>query len=197
MWRQTNENKARANIGEESWTVRGGAKVTLRAARTTDQAPLRAFVDGLSRESRYFRFMTGGPVADETIRHSVSREDRDVALVLTVGETIIGNAEYVVNGEGLAELAVVVADDWQGHGLGRRLIQRLQNLARAARVRGMRGDVLSENRRMLAILRDCGFSARRNPEDSMLHEVSLSFADFQKTAARGAAWLAPDWFAAN
>lgn len=203
------QRDAQAAIREESWTVRGGAQVTLRAARATDHGRLRTFVDGLSRESRYFRFLTGGPVANETLARSVSRQNRDVALVVTFGEVIVANAEYVVNDEGLAELAVVVADNWQGQGLGRRLIQRLQQLARAASLRGMRGDVLSENRRMLAIMRDCGFATRRNPEDSMLHEVSLTLAEPRKApalaalsalsapSAPSAEWLPRDWFAAN
>lgn len=195
------QRDAQATISEESWTVRGGARVTLRAARVSDHGRLRTFVDGLSRESRYFRFLTGGPVANETLARFVSRrQDRDVTLVVTFGEVIVANAEYVVNDEGLAELAVVVADNWQGQGLGRRLIQRLQQLARAASLRGMRGDVLSENRRMLAIMRDCGFATRRNPEDSLLHEVSLTLAEPRKAlapSAPSAEWLPRDWFAAN
>ncbi|WP_454766625.1 N-acetyltransferase family protein [Cupriavidus campinensis] len=198
MHQAEDQNHAQANIREERWTVRGGVQVTLRTARAADWAGLRTFVDGLSRESRYYRFLTGGPVADETIRQFVShRPDRGVALVVTVDEAIIANAEYVVNEDGLADLAVVVADPWQGHGLGRRLIQRLQQLARAACVRGMRGDVLSENRRMLAIMRDCGFSAHRNPQDALLHEVSLMLADARKAPARRVDWLARDWFTAG
>lgn len=188
---------AQATIREESWTVRGGAQVTLRAARAADHGRLRAFVDGLSRESHYFRFLTGGPVTNETLARAVNRQGRDVALVVTFGGIIVANAEYVVNDEGQAELAVVVADDWQGQGLGRRLIQRLQQLARAASLRGMRGDVLSENRRMLAIMRDCGFATRRNPEDNLLHEVSLALAEPRKAPASSAEWLPRDWFAAN
>ncbi len=37
----------------------------------------------------------------------------------------------------------------------------------------LRGDVLSENRRMLALMREFGFSTRRNPEDNLLYEVNL------------------------
>ncbi|MFJ5383769.1 GNAT family N-acetyltransferase, partial [Cupriavidus sp. CER94] len=79
------------------------------------------------------------------------------------------------------------------------LIQRLQQIARTRRLQGMRGDVLSENRRMLAIMRDCGFAARRNPEDSFLHEVSLSLVEAQDRAHRPqrAHWLPRDWFADN
>jgi len=194
-------NKVEAPVSEESWATRSGARLTLRAARAADQQGMRAFIDGLSRESRYFRFLTGGSVADEVIRGFVSHGmGRDVALVVisrdadTGAETIVANAEYVVNDEDIAEMAVVVADDWQGQGLGRRLIQRLQQLARTSRLRGMRGDVLSENRRMLAIMRDSGFAARRNPEDSYLHEVSLMLAE-NRTPTREHP-LPRDWFAA-
>jgi len=201
MGRAEGDNKVEAPISEESWATRGGVRLTLRAARAADQPGMRAFIDGLSRESRYFRFLTGGNVADEIIKGFVSHgQGRDVALVVTSSdadtgaETIVANAEYVVNDEDIAELAVVVADDWQGQGLGRRLIQRLQQLARASRLRGMRGDVLSENRRMLAIMRDSGFAARRNPDDSYLHEVSLMLAE-SRTPAREHR-LPRDWFAA-
>jgi GNAT superfamily N-acetyltransferase len=201
MSRAEDDNKVATPISEESWTGRSGARLTLRLARGADQVGLRTFIDGLSRESRYFRFLTGGRVADEIIQGFVSHpSERDVALVVTSHdeggrETIVANAEYVVNEEGVAELAVVVADAWQGQGLGRRLIQRLQQLARNGRLRGMRGDVLSENRRMLAIMRDCGFTARRNPEDSFLHEVSLTLAD-ARTPTREHL-MQRDWFAAN
>lgn len=195
-----NQGTAASSIHEESWTVRGGTQVTLRAVRQADHDGLRAFIDGLSRESRYYRFMTGGRVADEVVKGFVGhRPGQDVALLLTAAapdgaEAIVANAEYVVNADNVAELAVVVADDWQGQGLGRRLIQRLQQIARASRLQGMRGDVLSENRRMLAIMRDCGFSTRRNPEDSFLHEVSLTLAE---TTSRREHYLPRDWFANN
>ena len=192
--------------GEERWTARGGTQVTVRAVRPADRDGLRTFIDSLSRESRYYRFLTGGRVADETIDGFVQhRPHRDVAVVVTArtedgGEAIVANAEYVVSADDVAELAVVVADGWQGQGLGRRLIQRLQQVARASQLRGMRGDVLSENRRMLAIMRDCGFATRRNPEDSHLHEVTLSLASASASASarpQREHWLPRDWFAEN
>lgn len=194
---------AEDGIGEESWTARGGRQVTLRSVQAADQTGLRAFIDGLSRESRYFRFLTGGKISDETIQGFVShRPGRDAAVVVVTrdddgAESIVANAEYVVNADDVAELAVVVADDWQGQGLGRRLIRRLQQMARASQLQGMRGDVLSENRRMLAIMRDCGFSTRRNPDDSYLHEVNLSLQDARAQRQAGDHWLPRDWFAAN
>lgn len=181
---------------EQRWSLRGARQVVVRAARESDETALRRFIDGLTRESRYFRFLSGSRVPDEAIRSFVGpRADagrsRDVTLVVMAGDEVVANAMYVVNDADEAEFAVVVADAWQGHGLGRRLIQHLQQRARAAGLRGMRGDVLSENRRMLAIVRGLGFGTRRHPEDSYLHEVSLRL-----TSSHREDWLARDWFEA-
>ncbi|MBB3008901.1 GNAT family N-acetyltransferase [Cupriavidus alkaliphilus] len=181
----------------ESWTAGRGTPVTLRRTRVQDGAALRAMVDALSRESRYFRFLTGGRVVDEIVAGLAAPGDGGVALVVVAGgedgsQAIVASAEYVVSGQ-IAEFAVVVADDWQGQGLGRRLIARLCELARAAGLHGLRGDVLSENRRMLAILQGLGFASRRNPQDSFLHEVSLVLAQPARSAQR----LPADWFSAR
>ncbi|RLK39006.1 GNAT family N-acetyltransferase [Cupriavidus plantarum] len=172
------------------WTVCGNRDVTVRGAEPGDVSALRRFIDGLSRESRYFRFLSGGQVGDAVVSRVLGRHDgRDIALVVTDGDEVVANAVYVVNDADEAEFAVVVADAWQGRGLGRRLIQHLQQLARAAGLRGMRGDVLSENRRMLAIVRELGFSTRRAPGDAYVQEVSLRLASVRREA-----WLAHDWF---
>ena len=187
-------------IGNENWTLRRGEPVTLRAARAQDGAAVRSMVEGLSRESRYYRFLTGGRVADGVVEGLVSSGANGVALVVTAAgadgaaEAVIANGQFVVTSHGTAEFAVLVADAWQGQGLGRRLIARLLQLAQAAGVRCMRGDVLSENRRMLAILRGLGFSCRRNPEDSYLHEATLALG---ATAANLATSMPADWATAR
>lgn len=168
-----------AAIGKETWALRDGTSLTLRPAQEGDAPGVRAFVDGLSKESRYFRFLSGARVTDKTIGSLAAQPRQDgVALLLTApvgeGEAVVGSAQYVVADGRVAEFAVVVGDDFQGQGLGRRLIHRLRLLADAAGLAGMRGDVLSENRRMLAIVRDCGFTTRRNLEDATVYDVSLS-----------------------
>lgn len=168
----------------------------MRRSHEQDRGALRAMIDGLSRESRYFRFLTGGRVVDQVVDGLARPAPDSVALVVIAPDAqgepaIVASAEYVVTGR-VAEFAVVVADGWQGQGLGRRLITRLREHARAAGLRAMRGDVLSENRRMLAILRGLGFSSRRNPEDSFLHEVSLTLRE-EAGSGQG---LPADWFGA-
>lgn len=163
----------------ETWQLSGGERVVVRAVRAADAERERAFVQALSRESRYYRFLTGGRVSDAVIDLFIE-SDAGLALVVTAEvdglPMIVANGNYVVtrgeDGE-VGEFAVAVADDWQGKGIGRRLIQRLRDAAVGAGLHRLRGDVLSENRRMLALMREFGFSTRRNPEDNLLYEVNL------------------------
>ncbi|MGT2433694.1 N-acetyltransferase family protein [Cupriavidus basilensis] len=163
----------------ETWLLSGGERVVVRAVRAGDAERERAFVQALSRESRYYRFLTGGRVSDEVIDLFLENE-AGLALVVTAEvdgvPVIVANGNYVVTGDAVGEFAVAVADDWQGKGIGRRLIQRLRDAAIGAGLRLLRGDVLSENRRMLALMREFGFSARRNPEDVLLYEVRLALS---------------------
>jgi RimJ/RimL family protein N-acetyltransferase len=69
------------------------------------------------------------------------------------GVELIGVARYEPTGSpDTAEIAIVVDDAWQGHGLGRELLDRLLDEAEARGIRRFRADVLGENRRMLALL---------------------------------------------
>ncbi|ESJ11903.1 GNAT family acetyltransferase [Cupriavidus sp. HPC(L)] len=178
----------------QTWTVNGGQMLTARAVRLDDFVRQRAFVDGLSRESRYYRFLTGGLVSDDLIGQFVRSRS---ALVVTARgdgggeEIIVANGEYAVGEAGVAELALVVTDRWQGRGIGRRLVQTLVQGASAQRLRALRGEVLSENRRMLAILREHGFSVRLHPDDALLHEATLTL---NPPARHATEWLPEDWF---
>ena len=65
----------------------------------------------------------------------------------------------------LQDAAVVVADDWQGKGLARRLMGTLIDTARGAGLRYMHGDFLAENTRMLAFVASLGFVLSTHPDD--------------------------------
>ena len=106
---------------------------------------------------------------------------REVALVATckiVGEDglpheiIIGLAHYLRNPDGQgAEYALVVADDWQGHGLGRRLMRCLLDAARAQGLTYVEGLVLSNNRPMLTLMTSLGMVNDPDPDDSSMRRV--------------------------
>ena len=92
------------------------------------------------------------------------------------GETLIGVARYVRNrADAAAEFALVVADSWQGRGIGRRLLAKLIEAARRRGVKRLYGEILAINRPMLELARKLGFSLERH-DDPTLTRASLDFS---------------------
>ena len=60
-----------------------------------------------------------------------------------------------------AEYAALVGDRWQGHGLGRALVERLAEAARGRGVRCLYALVTPGNERLLRLLRGLGLPTRR------------------------------------
>jgi len=112
---------------------------------------------------------------------------RELALVATTHETdqrdeagelvesIVGLAHYLRNPDGQgAEYALVIADDWQGQGLGRRLMSRLIEAAREQGLSYIEGMVLSNNRPMLSLMTGLGMTNDPDPDDSAMRRVWMS-----------------------
>lgn len=75
----------------------------------------------------------------------------------------LGVARYIRSADDaeLAEVAVTVADDWQGRGLGRALLDRLTHRARREGVRRFSALVQGDNRASLGLLEGVGDTRRR------------------------------------
>ncbi len=69
----------------------------------------------------------------------------------------VGVARFVrLDDPEAAEVAVAVADDWQGRGVGTVLLSRLADRARALGVRRFRASLMADNRRMRELLETWG-----------------------------------------
>jgi len=104
--------------------------------------------------------------------------DREIAFVAVRDEagreTEIAVARYVTNPDGrTCEFAVVVADSWQGKGLGRRMLERLIEVARWRGLKSMVGHVLAGNQGMLALCSRLGFTISEHPEDAAVKRATL------------------------
>jgi acetyltransferase len=98
------------------------------------------------------------------------------ATAMLDGETLIGVARYVLDRDNeSAEFAIVVADAWQGRGIGKRLLAKLIEVARHRRVKRLYGEILGTNRPMLEFVRKLGFRLERH-EDPTLTRASLDLA---------------------
>ena len=168
---------------DESFQPVIGAPVTIRPLRPDDVGIERDFVSGLSDETRYNRLLGGAiKITDEYIRRLTHLDwTREVALaaitMLGDAETIIGVARYVIDDSGTdCEFAIVLADSWQGRGIGRRMLAKLVSVARLRGLKRIYGDILSTNNAMLGTVRKLGFSITRHPGDATLARASLDLS---------------------
>ncbi|HEV3008413.1 MAG TPA: GNAT family N-acetyltransferase [Burkholderiales bacterium] len=165
----------------ESFEPVTGTSVTLRPLRPEDRDIESAFVRSLSPETRHDRLLGGGRAITREYIESLVNVDysRDMALAATAmldGETLIGVARYVLETNNQsAEFAIVVADAWQGRGIGRRLLAKLIDIARRRGLRRLYGDILGTNRPMLEFVRKLGFKLERH-EDATLTRAALDLA---------------------
>jgi RimJ/RimL family protein N-acetyltransferase len=143
---------------------------TLRRACADDAAAFGHFLQGLSAGSRRLRFHGHCNPQSKTLAQQMCAVDgvHHQAWLAWVGSgdtaVVIGEARFVRrtdNGAsaGDAELAIVVADDWQGRGVADALMQQLLTAAHAAGLRQLHGDVLNGNVRMEAFMQRYGFEA--------------------------------------
>ncbi len=163
------------------WKLSDGSEITIRPIRPEDADIEVEFVKGLSPETKYFRFMS---TVRELSPPMVARltqidYDREMAFIATVAaadkEIELGVSRYSVNADQEScEFAVVVADDWQRRGLGRKLMGVLIETARDRGIKYMNGIFLSNNERMLKFVQGLGFVLSNDPEDNTIKNGVLA-----------------------
>ena len=143
-----------------TWTLPSGQSLVVRPVRHDDGEREEAFVRALSLESGYQRMLSGGTKITPEWIDSMTHIDyrRHMAFAVTMVndgiEQFVGVGRYVVDAKvPRAELALVLADAWQGKGLGRRLLETLLEHATGAGIREAVGIVLATNVAMLRLAR--------------------------------------------
>jgi acetyltransferase len=158
-----------------------GRAVTLRPIRETDAPLERAFLAGLSEESRYLRFHKWVAAPSDRLVHFLTDIDHEhhVAFVCTGRtadgrEQIAGEGRYVLfePNQTACEFGIVIDDDWRKTGIAGLLMHRLIETARARGVKEMIGVVLRTNRSMLKFARALGFELIADPADRDTVRVS-------------------------
>lgn len=164
----------------EGWALAGGRLARLRPISACDAAAEQAFFNALSLDSRHKRFHIGLRELSPALLKLLTEVDQSqhVAWVVEAvepGQPVIADARYVHEAERpeRAEFALAVADDWQGRGLGRRLVAHLAAHARRHGVRQLYGDILADNRRMLALMREFGARMQVHPDGPQLVRAVL------------------------
>ena len=143
-----------------------GSRLAVRRIRPSDADALDAAFLKLSARSRYRRFL-----------HPVNRLDRrdleylthvdhvahEAVIALNPDEEIVGVARFIRENRRSerAEVAVTVADEWQGRGVGTQLLHRLATRARELGVEAFTAICLEDNEEMLQLFRELGATTTR------------------------------------
>jgi len=170
------------DLADAALRLRSGESFVVRPVRPQDADAEQVFVRSLSTASRVLRFHVGiRELAPDQLRAMTQVDPRrHVALVVQHGDAsgpIVADARYAIDDgdDTTAEFAIAVADEWQGHGLGRHLLARIVEHARRRGLRLLYGDVMHENRRMIALAREAGGHFVRVPGDATLTRVVFDF----------------------
>jgi acetyl coenzyme A synthetase (ADP forming)-like protein len=164
-----------------------GTTAHVRAITPLDAPAVKALYARLSRETIVLRYFGPHPQLSAKEIEALTHPDGVdvVVLIAEVHEMIVAIAQYFREpGRDDAEVAFLVDDSYQGHGIGTILLEHLAGEARRHGIRQFAADTLAENHKMLHVFGDAGF-VRQYRRDAEVMRVVL---DIESTPeARAAA----------
>jgi RimJ/RimL family protein N-acetyltransferase len=154
------------------------ALVNVRPIDGRDRDAFSAWFGRLSDESRRRRFLGPKPrLSARELTYLTEVDHISHTALVAVDQTgrLIGEARYATAapGDRIAELAVTIADEWQGRGVGSRLAARLIEAARANGMTRLTAITLWENAAAIGLLQRLGFLRTGYDGDAIEYELAL------------------------
>jgi ribosomal protein S18 acetylase RimI-like enzyme len=132
------------------------AAAAIRPACAADLPSLGDFFAGLSMEARYLRFFAPTTPGRALLKVLCGGDGTADAVLATRDAVIVGHAMAAdrcgPGGTRTTDIGVVVADAWQGKGVGSALVRAVITRAQARGVSSVTMDVLHGNHRALAMI---------------------------------------------
>jgi acetyl coenzyme A synthetase (ADP forming)-like protein len=155
--------------------LRDGSTVHIRPVMEDDEPGLLAFLRALSPEARHLRFFSASVDLEEAAHRAATVDyGRRFGFVAVAGpeRRIVAHGTYIASGKWQAEVALAIADDYQGRGLGTILVGQLAEVADANGIHELVARVLPQNHRMIEVFRESGFPVDVRYD---LGEISVAF----------------------
>ncbi|MCI0712169.1 MAG: GNAT family N-acetyltransferase [Chloroflexi bacterium] len=134
--------------------------ITIRPIQRRDEQMLKEMFWFCSEDSLYRRYLRSyNPTDEEIAQICAITPDEGAAFVATIDhphQAIVGLAYYIYDGDGTAEPAVLVEDNYQSQGIGKRLLGSLYEEAQQRKVAAFNTYVLADNRPMMHMIRKSG-----------------------------------------
>jgi len=162
----------------------------MRPIRPADAALYPDFLSKTTPEDMRLRFFGLGEMFSDKllIRLTQLDYDRDMAFVALDSKGALSGVARISSDPDreVAEYALLIRSDLQGHGLGWALLHLLIEYAAREGLKRIDGWVLRENAAMLKMCQEFGFRLVIDPEDSTIVKVSLEIVQpDEKTALPG------------
>ncbi|WP_093837899.1 bifunctional GNAT family N-acetyltransferase/acetate--CoA ligase family protein [Streptomyces aidingensis] len=178
---------------EADVVLRDGGTAHIRPITPEDADRLVAFFARVSDEAKYYRFFAPYPRLSARDVHRFTHHDQvdRVGLAAVLGDEFLATVRYDrIDEKGMpasapadrAEVAFLVRDDHQGRGLGSVLLEHIAACARERGIRRFAADVLPDNRKMIKVFTDVGYSQHRRFADGSVH-LSLDLAPTDASVA--------------
>jgi acetyltransferase len=137
--------------------------VTIRRIRPGDADALEQFYGELSRDDRVARFLGVAPSLGHARSETFCTTDHEhregfvaVSRERSGAQRIVGHLCMEPDDVGSAEMAIAVADAFQGRGIGGRLLKAAVTWARGAGLRRLDATAFVTNSRIVSLLRSLG-----------------------------------------
>jgi acetyltransferase len=153
-------------------TLKNGCRVEIRPIRPADEPLMIKFHQMLSERSVYMRYFESLSLASRTAHQRLAQicfadPGRQTVLVALCADPDPGEQKVVavarlsrLEDSSSAEVALLVADEFQGRGLGTELLRRLLEAARMQQISHITAELLRDNTIIQKLLKKFGFSLR-------------------------------------
>ncbi|MFG1946671.1 GNAT family N-acetyltransferase [Nonomuraea sp. NPDC048826] len=143
--------------GERALKLPDGAEVVIKTLTPVYREAVRDLHDRCSPESRRFRYFTALPTLPPRMFERLCDRRRGHSIIAGNDGQVVALANLVFTADpGIAEMAFLVEDRWQGRGLGAILARTLVRQARDLGYAEVRTSMLADNVRMRRLLLSLG-----------------------------------------
>jgi acetyltransferase len=165
---------------ETLWKLRDGRTVILRPIKPEDEPLWLEMFQKFSDSSIRYRFfhMIKDTPHEVRVRYCNIDYDREMAIVAELNENgrrkILGVVRLIVEPDGkTGEIAFIVADPWQGLGLGSKIVDYMIEICKDKKLETIYGVVLPDNYRAIDLMKRMGFTFESLSDDTMKGTLNL------------------------
>lgn len=149
---------------ETLWKLRDGRTVLLRPIKPEDEPMWLEMFQNFSEESIHYRFfqIIKDTPHEVRVRYCNIDYDRELGIVAELEEEsrrrILGVVRLNIEPDGKSgEIAFIVADPWQGLGLGSKMLDHMIEICKDKKLEAIYGIMLSDNYRAINLMKKMGF----------------------------------------